>query len=219
MPADFKPHMSRQERARQAVRQRIMDEGRILFAEKGYTATTMRDVAKSSEYAASALYYHFKDKAELMNAICAEDFRGLSVSLQASITSADPVENLKNLGRTYAQFALDFPNHYRLMFIGHHGPDVSDKDLAGKGNPSMDAYAGLLHLVTLAMEQGLFRSGLTDAHLVAQTFWSGLHGMITLHLDQACEHWVPWVDIHARIEMMCDVLSRGMIRAQGRIPV
>ncbi|WLT30982.1 TetR/AcrR family transcriptional regulator [Geothrix sp. PMB-07] len=213
MSPESMPRLSRREQTRQAARQRIMDEGRKLFAEKGYDAATMRDVAKATQYTPSALYYHFKDKAELMHAICTEDFLGLTHRFQAVMTSANPLDNVKNLGRAYAEFALDYPNHYRLMFMTRHPLGPTPKDQSRMGDPEQDAYALLHRLVALAMEQDLLRPDLTDAHLVAQTFWGGVHGLITLQLDKGCDHWVPWTDIHARIDLMCDVLSRGVERA------
>jgi AcrR family transcriptional regulator len=213
MASDSKPKLSRREQTRQAVRVRIMDEGRKLFAEKGYEAATMRDVAKATQYTPSALYYHFKDKEELMRAICTEDFLGLASRFQASLTSSNPLDNIQNLGRAYAQFAMDYPNHYRLMFMSNYSLGPTEEDHQRMGDPSQDAYAGLHFLVTQAMEQGLLRPELTDSHLVAQTFWGGVHGMITLQLDKGCDAWVPWTDIHARIEMMCLVLRHGFERA------
>jgi AcrR family transcriptional regulator len=212
MASDSKTNLSRREQTRQAVRIRVMDEGRKLFAAKGYEAATMRDVAKATQYTPSALYYHFKDKAELMRAICSEDFLGLASRFQAAMTSTNPLENIRNLGRAYAQFALDYPNHYRLMFMTSSPLGPSEEDQRRLGDPDQDAYAGLHHLVTLAMAQGLIRSDLTDSHLVAQTFWGGVHGMITLQLDKGCDQWVPWTDIQARIDLMCDVLRRGFER-------
>lgn len=213
MPLDAHLRMTRREQTRQAARRRIMDEGRKLFAEKGYQAATMRDVAKATQYTASALYYHFKDKAELMAAICSEDFLGLAATFQAALTSANPLDNIRNLGRAYAQFALDYPNHYRLMFMTSHPAEPASKDDALRGDPSQDAYAGLHHQVALAMAQGLIRPDLTDTHLIAQTYWAGIHGVITLQLDKGCDAWVPWADIQSRVDLMCDVLRQGIERA------
>ncbi|HJV48395.1 MAG TPA: TetR/AcrR family transcriptional regulator [Geothrix sp.] len=190
-----------------------MDEGRKLFAEKGYEAVTMRDLAKATQYTPSALYYHFKDKEALIRAICTEDFLGLAFRFREAITSANPLDNIRNLGRAYAQFALDYPNHYRLMFMSNYSLGPTEEDHQRMGDPNQDAYAGLHQLVTQAMAQGLLRPELTDAHLVAQTFWGGVHGMITLQLDKGCDHWVPWTDVQARIDLMCDVLQRGFQRA------
>jgi len=211
MSVDAKPRVSRQEQARQAVRRRIMDEGRKLFAEKGYEATTMRDLAKATEYTPSALYYHFKDKAELMHAICSEDFAGLAAWFHAALGGTDPMENIQRLGHAYARFALAFPNHYRLMFMNAHPP--TEKDLDRQGDPSQDAYAALHHQVVTAIAQGRIRPELTDSHLVAQTLWAGFHGLITLNLEKGCDHWVPWTDMQARIDLMSDALLRGVRRS------
>jgi len=212
MPATATPSLSRRDLARQAVRQRIMDAARTLFVAKGYEAATMRDLAKATQYTASALYYHFKDKAELMQAICEADFRALGGRFQAALASADPLENIASMGRAYVQFAAEHPNHYRLMFMTPHPVPPGPAAAGRQGDPGQDAYAALLAMVRLALEQGLLRPDLGDPHLVAQTFWAGIHGLVTLELDKGCEAWMTWASLEARVDLMCDVLRRGLAR-------
>jgi AcrR family transcriptional regulator len=209
--ATVKP-LSRREAARQAVRERIMDAARDLFVAKGYEAATMRDLAKATEYTPSALYYHFKDKAELMQAICEEDFLALGSLFQDLLAVPDPLEGILAMGRAYARFAREFPNHYRLMFMTPHPAPPGPEAEARKGDPEQDAYAALLQLVTRALESGRLRADLTDPHLAAQTFWAGLHGVVALQLDKGCEEWVPWAELEDRVETMGQALVRGLSR-------
>ncbi len=205
------PSPPRRDQARLAARQTIMEEARKLFVAKGYDAVTMRDIARATQYTASALYYHFKDKAELMMAICSEDFLKLAQVFQSALVHEDPLENIKAMGLAYARFALANPNHYRLMFMSKGPVGLSPHDLQ-HGDPNQDAYAALHHFVSLAQQKGLLREGLADTHLVAQTFWAGVHGMVSLALDKGEEPWIPWASLDQRLELMTDTMRRGLER-------
>ncbi|HTR04723.1 MAG TPA: helix-turn-helix domain-containing protein, partial [Thermoanaerobaculia bacterium] len=47
----------RRERERHELRGRILDAARELFAEQGYEAVTMRNIADRIEYSPTALYF------------------------------------------------------------------------------------------------------------------------------------------------------------------
>jgi AcrR family transcriptional regulator len=165
------PNPSRRDQARLAARQTIMEEARTLFVAKGYEAVTMRDIARATQYTASALYYHFKDKAELMMAICSEDFLKLAQVFRSALVHENPLENIKSMELAYARFALANPNHCRLMFMSKGAVSLKMESSLQQGDPNQDAYAALHHLVNLAHQQGLLLEGIDDTHLVAQTFW------------------------------------------------
>lgn len=203
------PSPPRRDQARLIARQTIMEEARTLFVAKGYDAVTMRDIARATQYTASALYYHFKDKAELMMAICAEDFKSLAQVFQSVLIHESPLDNIKSMGLAYGRFALANPNHYRLMFMSKGSVAVKGDDLIEQGDPNQDAYAALHHFVCLAHQQGLLREGLDDTHLVAQTFWAGVHGMVSLALDKEDQEWIPWANLEQRLELMTETLYFG----------
>lgn len=51
------------------TREMIMDAARDLFVQKGYQHVSMRQIAKELNYSHGAIYYHFKNKAELFYAL------------------------------------------------------------------------------------------------------------------------------------------------------
>lgn len=52
-----------------ATRKRILDAARTLFAQSGYSGTSMRDLADHLGMTSAALYYHFPGKEELLSAL------------------------------------------------------------------------------------------------------------------------------------------------------
>ena len=128
----------RREREKEEVRGRILDAARDLFARDGYEAVTMRKIAEAIEYSPTAIYLHFKDKDALVRELCLVDFDSLAKAFQRIAREPDPLERLKKSGLAYAEFALEHPNHYRLMFMTPHPGDVKDEEETAKrkGNPA-----------------------------------------------------------------------------------
>ena len=57
------------------TRERILDAALTLFAEKGYDATSMREIAEQLGITKAALYYHFDSKAAIVQAMLADTER------------------------------------------------------------------------------------------------------------------------------------------------
>jgi AcrR family transcriptional regulator len=200
----------RRVREREEIRGKILDAARDLFVAEGYDAVTMRRIADKIEYSPTAIYFHFRDKEALLKELCEHDFLSLAQQFVAMDEIADPLEKLKATGHAYLQFGLDYPNHYRLMFMTPHPPVQPDE--CEKGNPQEDAYAFLKAIVIQALSEKRFRPEYKDADLIAQTVWSGVHGVVSLHIAKCNDDWVEWRAIEARAKQMIDVLVDGLAR-------
>jgi len=172
----------RREREKAEVRTKILDAARELFAREGYEAVTMRKIATAIEYSPTAIYLHFADKESLVRTLCEEDFAALASAFQRIAKEPDPLQRLRRLGLAYVDFALEKPNHYRLMFMTPKPVKPTPEDLARPRDPEGDAYAFLRACVVAAMESGAIRPDLRDPDLVAQALWAGVHGVASLHI-------------------------------------
>src|SRR3954466_10030488 len=110
----------RREREKTEVREKILDAARNLFVSEGYESVSMRKIAEAIEYSPTAIYVHFTDKAALMQELCAHDFQSLAHVFHDLAKVADPVERIRQTGHAYIRFAVQFPNHYRFMFMTPH---------------------------------------------------------------------------------------------------
>jgi AcrR family transcriptional regulator len=198
----------RRVREREEIRGKILDAARDLFVAEGYDAVTMRKIADRIEYSPTAIYFHFRDKEALLKELCETDFRSLAHQFAAMQEISDPMEKLKATGHAYLQFGLDYPNHYRLMFMTPHPPVDANQD--DKGNPEQDAYAFLREIVAQGLAAKRFRPEYNDVDLIAQTVWSGVHGVISLHIAKCNDDWVDWRSIEERAKVMIDVLVDGL---------
>lgn len=86
----------------------ILEQAAALFKEKGYTASSMRDLADRVGLEPSSLYNHIRSKAEILREICltnAERFTDGMKSIRAS--GAGPSEQLCELVRLHVRIATE----------------------------------------------------------------------------------------------------------------
>jgi AcrR family transcriptional regulator len=208
----------RREREKSETRDKILDAARELFVTEGYEGVSMRKVAEKIEYSPTAIYVYFADKQELFHELCQQDYARLAEVFQSSQMSTDPIERLRQTGRTYTEFGVRYPNHYKFMFMTTHPPHEPDQeDREVMGNPEVDAYAFLKWGVEQAIDAGRFREELQDAELISQTLWASVHGVIALNIAKCSDPWVDWRPLEERAEMMLDVTLRGLVRNPGEV--
>jgi AcrR family transcriptional regulator len=85
------------------TRREILDRSLELFAEHGFTGSSMRDLAKAVGVRESALYHHFPNKDAILEAILAENGPGqvntiLSNELEALVETLGPRQFLTTFG-------------------------------------------------------------------------------------------------------------------------
>ncbi len=202
----------RRRREQSRMRNKILNAARTLFVGHGYEAVTMREIARKIEYSPTAIYAHFADKETLVRELCTADFQALARAVGLIARVPDPVTRLRRMGHAYAEFGLRNPNHYRLMFMTPHPalePDPADIE---KDNPEQDGYALLESTVVAGVKAKRFRTRVTDAALIAQTVWAGIHGAVSLEIAKSHDPWVDWRPAKKRIDFMIDVLIKGLTK-------
>jgi len=104
-------------------RKQILDAALNLFAQKGYAATTVREIVDAAGITAPSLYYYFGNKdglyMELMQTHCAMIDEAMALHTD---TSESPRLRLKNLVGKIFQHVIDDKNFFRLMFTIYYGP-------------------------------------------------------------------------------------------------
>lgn len=93
---------------REQTRQLLFSATLDLIAEKGFTGTTVDEIVERAGVAKGTVYYHFKSKAELVEALIAQHLRPLAEQFAAAASSSnDPAEQIRALVRTELEFIRD----------------------------------------------------------------------------------------------------------------
>lgn len=98
------------------AREKILDAAAELLAGAPAADVSTRAVCEAAGVGAPMLYRLFGDKAGLLAAVVDRGFEQYLASKRAARPSADPVADLKRGWDNHMRFALDHPNHYRLMY-------------------------------------------------------------------------------------------------------
>ncbi len=169
-------------------REEILAAARSLFLKEGVERVTIRAICARVGVTAPALYRHFKDKREIIIAICNETFgRLLERFRRIRATEADPLEALKQMMESYCLFALAHRDEYRLMFLSkdllmlEFAGDLaieSDEDALRQGILGPLVLRELAEHVGHCIQHGILRPG--DPALLTEAIWSCGHGLAAL---------------------------------------
>lgn len=97
-------------------RQEILDAAAKYFKEKGYAATSMRDIAEHADLQTASLYYHFPSKAELLVAVYEASANLLTSAVVEAIKGErDPWKRLEVACATHLQSVLEGSDYGQLV--------------------------------------------------------------------------------------------------------
>jgi len=113
------------------------------FAEEGYEATRLDDVADDVGIRRAAIFYHFGDKQELYAAVLEEVFRDLTVDLPAG---GSALERLEASLAGWIEFVAQRPNVARLILReAANARPGADTPFVHAGEATGDWFRALLH--------------------------------------------------------------------------
>jgi len=107
---------SRREMYSEATRTALLDEATALFAERGYSGTSLEDVASASQVTRGAVYHHFASKQALFEAVLAGQESRAITRITAAATAVDPWEAATQALDAYLDQCCD-PVYGRLVWL------------------------------------------------------------------------------------------------------
>lgn len=168
-------------------REQLIDAGIRLLEQDGPEALNARNLAAEIGASTMAVYTHFGGMAGLYEAIMLEGFVRFGKCLTEVPRTDDEIADLMALGLAYRDYALAYPQRYRLMFgITAPGTGIPiGHDLTTEGTPTVLAevnatFEELVDTVRRAMTAGRIRQD--DEISVAGQVWSMIHGYVLLEL-------------------------------------
>ncbi len=165
---------------RSATRRKIRKVAAELYAQNGFADISARKIAEAAGVSVGTLYAYFDNLTQLMQSLWKEPAARMIedlVAVQQRID--DPLDRLRALLETYAQFAVDQRPVYRGAFLFVR-PASHDKPT----QVSLDddrIFRVFRDTIQAGQQQGLFRAG--DLNQLTQALWAGLHGAIALPLN------------------------------------
>ena len=190
-------------------RAEILEAAERVFVEQGYEGATIRRIADEVGLSSTALYMHFRDKAQILDEICAGHFRALNAINEALLAeAADPVDRVRRMLEGYIDFAYAHPNTYRLVFCSPVAVKAEVVETDGEAHAiGARTFELFSEGVRRIGEAGRLRT--PDAAVAAQTSWAACHGIVSLLLTRPT---IAWADRGTLRDTMLDVVFTGLTR-------
>jgi AcrR family transcriptional regulator len=135
-------------------RERILNAAAPLFREKGYGATSVRDIANALGVQSSALYYHFSGKEELLYEISQASVQASLADIRA-IPHGDPADRLREFMRRHLRSLMKHMDWHSVMLLEH-------KSLSPENRHAISEFRGEYEQLLSA----IIADGVTDGSFV-----------------------------------------------------
>ena len=169
-----------------ATRDRILDTAELVFQRQGVSQTSLNDIAQAAGLTRGAIYWHFRDKADLFNAMMQ---RATLPMEEAAIrtdspSTDDPIEHLRRSFVDALNKTVNDPQVRRVFEIATHKVEY-----VGELQAVRDRHLQIRNECLAHVQRGLLqamRRGQLSARLPAHAAALGLHALI----DGLIQNWM-----------------------------
>jgi TetR/AcrR family acrAB operon transcriptional repressor len=170
----------------QATRNLILDTAEVVFHERGVARTTLNDIAMAAGLTRGAIYWHFKDKADLFNAMMKRVTLPLEETAHGSDAPSldDPLAYMRDNFIQALHLTVNDPQVRRVFEIATHKVEYVDETRAVRDRHLATRDECLAHA-----ERGIglaTRRGLLPRRIPAKSAALGLHALI----DGLIQNWM-----------------------------
>lgn len=167
----------RKKRHKEELRSSILEAAWQLVVQEGWQALSIRKIAEAIEYSVPVIYDHFVNKEAILLELTKQGFQKLNEELIAAKDGVSrPEEQIEAMAYAYWRFAFENTAYYQVMY--------------GLGIPSCETVNQISELSTfsnliLQPVKEMIAAGKnpgTDPFLKLHTFWSMLHGLISINM-------------------------------------
>lgn len=164
------------------TRNQLLDAAEIVFHREGYARTTLEAVAEAAKMTRGAIYWHFKNKSDLFNAMCERVRLPMEELVAAGVNAsvADPLGHLRKVCVFFLQEASQNIHLRKVFDILLHKceyVDPADPVYIRQHEAFQRGRERLEKLLTQAVEKGQLAEDL-DIRLATIMFHSSIEGIL-----------------------------------------
>ena len=205
--------MRRTKEDAQQTREQLIDAAEVVFAERGVSRTSLQEIAKAAGLTRGAIYWHFKDKAELFNAMMARTTMPMEGNLKAidTVHETQPLQRLKASMLDALQRISSDPRTQRVFDIATLKVEYVD-DLLGVRARRLDVHTSCRRHIEATFRRAQALGHLPErphAHVMAVAYLGLINGLIQNWLLDATAF-----DLVSVAEQAVDAFLQGL-RANG----
>jgi AcrR family transcriptional regulator len=182
----------------------ILDAARDLFVNEGYEKFSMRKLAEKKECSPRTIYLYFKDKDDLLFALCEEVAERLFADLtNIRKAQSDQVESLRQALLYLIAFGFTNPDEYKVLFIARPQVYGTFDDFMEHESMARNSYFVFREIVRNCIETEKLLE--IDIDVLTQVLTVATRGAaLTVN-----ETSFPWIDRNVLAHTLAEGLLRG----------
>ncbi|HWJ07480.1 MAG TPA: TetR/AcrR family transcriptional regulator [Steroidobacteraceae bacterium] len=162
----------------------IVDAAEALYAETGWDAITMDQVARRARLSRALLYVYFKDKQDLHLALVERALDALRESfLEAQRGHPDGLSEVEAIGQAYLAYAREKP-HYFDACARYQAHEVCSAEVHANEEACRVAGHRVHEVIVASLNRGVadgtIRNDLGNPYVTALALWAFSHGVIQI---------------------------------------
>jgi AcrR family transcriptional regulator len=179
----------RRQEERDRRRCEIVDAAETLYAEVGWDAVTMDQVARRARLSRALVYVYFKDKADLHFALVERSLEALRHYFEAARAGkARGIDEVEAIGRAYLAFSRELPHYFDACarFQAHTSAerDVPPNEAACMCSGHR-AHEVMVESLNRGVADGSIRADIGDPYTTALALWAFSFGVIQIAASKA----------------------------------
>ncbi len=192
---------------RKNIRQNIVQKAADIFAQFGFKKATMDDIASSMGMGKSTLYYYFKSKEQVFEAVVKKEADILSKKLDEEVLMKD-INPMKKL-RSYVLIRMNFLNDFVNFFAALKHDYLSNLAFTERVREKYDKEEQQIiqGILEEGIEQGLF--DLKETKLSALAISTTMKG---LEVAWLIKNELEVVDLERQLDEMLSILFYGIVK-------
>ena len=136
--------------------EKILSAARRLFAQQGYTATSMRQVAETAGIGKATIYHHFPNKQAIVMALLGTNLTRMTAALERVRAESDPRRRIQVATLSSVDFLFETAD---IMQIARREiPSARDQMQSSFASFFQEYMGRLSESIRLGTQQGIFRA-------------------------------------------------------------
>jgi len=200
----IKDHINQKQKT---IKYRIIAIASQVFSKFGFKKATMDDIAKASGMGKSSIYYYFKSKEEIFEAVVKRDADLLSIELEKKVINSNdnPKEKIRNYVLIRMKFLKEMVNFYEALKNDYLSNLAFTERVREKYDKEEQQI--IQKILQEGIDEGIFN--LTETRVSSIAIATALKGLETALLIQ---NEISFDELEKHLDHMLQILFYGIVK-------
>jgi AcrR family transcriptional regulator len=203
----------RRQEERDRRRAEILDAAEAVYADVGWDAVTMDQVARRARLSRALVYVYFRDKADLHLALVERALDALRERFEAARTGkARGIDEVEAIGQAYLAFARDVPHYFDACarFEARTTTDGVQPNESACMAAGHRVHETIVASLNRGVADGSIRADIGDPYLTSLALWAFSHGVVQIAATKSGQMEVEGVPVQRFLDHAIDLALRSL---------